>query len=112
MMGFVGRLLGTLVLLYAGVYFFASGNFIFGLACWIGCLVFIYTPIATETRSFQTRAEGHRDIRYLLGELTEEESRKEEESDRQHFNETQYRLALWTNAYFYIDYDGRKIRMT
>jgi len=84
----------------------------FGLGCLIAAIGIsigaVHEVSTTNFKKFPTRDHGHKDIRYLLGDLTPEEQKELYQADRDNYNTNMSAAAFWTGEDTYIDYDGNK----
>ena len=100
------------VLIVFGIWIGAKG---YGLAgcgsAVLGLLLAFAGQLLHEHGPFPTRAEGHRDIRYLMDELTPEERRAEEQAERKNHNDHMASAAFWAESDDYVDYDGNTVKL-
>ena len=114
-MDFINKLIISGLFVFCGVSiassskFFGCTSIIVGLI--IGLGADIYREARTTGRIWQTREEGERDIRHLLGELTEEERLQEEAEERYAHNKNAHTIAIWCDSDDYLDYDGNWVRI-
>jgi len=94
------------------------GLYTLGENLYLGCFLSVFPIVLlmvngmfVEHGSFPTREQGHKDVRYLMGELTPEEEAYEESRERHSHNKNAQAIAFWSMSEDYIDYDGNSVRI-